>query len=96
MRCSAIAEAFHELSESCKYTLSLAAVRGCFKQMGFFVKDYSVAMDNGSRNTLLRLSGNTILRFVDSISAIVAEQTEDNEAYPDAAPSVLLHQLVRI
>jgi hypothetical protein len=33
---------------------------------------------------------------VDGITAVVAERTEDNEAYIDAAPDVLRHQLVRI
>jgi hypothetical protein len=33
---------------------------------------------------------------VDGIIAVVAERTENNEAYIDAAPDVLPHQLVRI
>jgi hypothetical protein len=33
---------------------------------------------------------------MDSITAVVAERTEDNEAYIDAAPDVLPHQLVLI
>jgi hypothetical protein len=41
------------------------------------------------------LSASTILKLVDGIT-VVAERTEDNEAYINAAPDVLPHQLVRI
>ena len=53
-------------------------------------------MDNGNCDTLLQFSAAAILRLVDGTSAVVADQNEDNEAYIDAAPSVLPHQLVRI
>ena len=64
--------------------------------LGSFVKDLIAAMDNGNCDTLLQFSEAAILGLVDSISAIVAERNKDNEAYIDAAPSVLPHQLVRI
>lgn len=92
----AIIEATHELSDSGEYAVSFAAVRGFMEDLGFFVKDRLAAMDDGSRDTLLRLSATAILGLVDGISAVVAERTEDNEAYLDAAPAVLPHQLVRI
>ena len=44
----------------------------------------------------MQLSAAAILVLVDDIIDVVAEQNEDNEAYIDAAPSVLPHQLVRI
>ena len=66
------------------------------EDLGFFVKYRLSAMDNGNCDTLLQFSAAAILRLVDGTSAVVAEQNEDNEAYIDAAPSVLPHQLVRI
>jgi hypothetical protein len=42
------------------------------------------------------LSASVILELVDGITAVVAERTEDNEAYIDAAPDFLPHHLVRI
>ncbi|CAK9879059.1 unnamed protein product [Sphagnum jensenii] len=53
-------------------------------------------MDNSHCETLLRLSAFAILELVDGITAVVAERTEDNEAYINATPDVLPHQLVRI
>jgi hypothetical protein len=64
--------------------------------LGMFVKDRLSAMDSGHRETLLRLSASAILELVDGITAVVAERTEDNDAYIDAVPNVLPHQLVRI
>jgi hypothetical protein len=66
------------------------------EDLGMFVKERLSAMDSGYRETLLRLSASAILELVDGITAVVAERTEDNEAYMDAAPDVLPHQLVRI
>jgi hypothetical protein len=66
------------------------------EDLGMFFKDRLSAMDSGHRETLLRLSASAILEWVDGITAVVAERTEDNEAYIDAAPDVLPHQLVRI
>lgn len=86
MQRSAIAEATHEPSDSGEYALSLAAVRDFVKDMGFFVKVYLVTRDKAGCDTLLRMSANAILVLVDDISAIVAEPTEENEAYLDAAP----------
>jgi hypothetical protein len=58
-----------------------------------FVKDRLSAMDSGHRETLLRLSASAILELVEGNTAVVAERTEDNEAYIGAAPDVLPHQL---
>jgi hypothetical protein len=60
------------------------------------VKDRLSAMDSGHRETLLRLSASAILELVDGSTAVVAERSEDSEAYIDAAPDVLPYQLVRI
>ena len=53
-------------------------------------------MDNGNCDTLLQLLAAAILGLVDGVSAVVTEKNEDNEAYIDAAPIVLPHQLVHI
>ena len=53
-------------------------------------------MDNGNCETLLQLSAAAILGLVDGISAVTAERNKDNEAYIDADPSFLTHQLVHI
>jgi hypothetical protein len=66
------------------------------EDLGMFVKDRLSAMDSGHRETFLRLLASAILELADGITAVVAERTEDNEAYIDAAPDVLPHQLVRI
>ena len=66
------------------------------EDLGFFVKDRLAAMDNKNCDTLLQLSAAAILGLVDGISAVVAERNEENEAYIDATPSVLPHQLFRI
>ena len=92
----AISEANHQLSDSANYAVSFVSVRGFMGDLGFFVKDSLAAMDTGNCDTLLQLSVAAILGSVDGISAVVAEQNEDNEAYIDAAPSVLPHQLFRI
>lgn len=96
MQRGAIDQAIHELSASGEYALSLAAVRSFMENMGFFVKFCLVAMENTSRDMLLRFSANAVLGLVNSISAIVVEQTEDNEAHRNTASSVRPHQLVRI
>jgi hypothetical protein len=59
------------------------------EDLGMFVKDHLSAMDSGHRETHLRLSASAILELVDGIAAVVAERTEDNESYIDAAPDVL-------
>jgi hypothetical protein len=92
----AIDEATHQLSDSGDYAVALANVSGFMEEMGMFVQDRLSAMDSGHRETLLRLSACAILELVDGITAGVAETTEDNEAYIDAAPDVLPHQSVRI
>jgi len=92
----AIDEATHQLSDSSDYAVAFATVNGCMEDLGMFVKDRLSAMDNGHRETLLRLSTSAILELVDGITAVVAERTENNEAYINAAPNVLPHQLVRI
>jgi hypothetical protein len=92
----AIVEATHQLSDSGDYAVTFATVSGCMEDLGMFVKDCLSAMDSGHRETLLRLSTSAILELVDGITAVVAERTEDNEAYINVAPDVLPHQLVRI
>jgi hypothetical protein len=92
----AIDEATHQLSDSGDYAVAFANVSGCMEDLGMFVKYRLSAMDSGHRESLLRLSASAILELVDGITAVVAERTEDNEAYIDAAPDVLPHQLVRI
>jgi hypothetical protein len=42
------------------------------------------------------MSASAFLELLYGITAVVAEGTEDNEAYIDAAPDVVPHQLVRI
>jgi energy-converting hydrogenase Eha subunit B len=79
-RC-AIDEATHQLSDSIDYAVTFANVSGCMENLGMFVKDRLSAMDSGHHGTLLRLSASTILELVDGITAVVAERTEDNEAY---------------
>jgi hypothetical protein len=86
-RC-AIDEATHQLSDSGDYAVALANVSSCMEDLGMF-KDRLSAMDSGHRETLLRLSASAILELVDGITAVVAERTEDKEAYIDAAPDVL-------
>jgi hypothetical protein len=92
----AIDKATHQLSDSTDYAVAFANVSGCMEDLGMFVKDRLSAMDSGHRETLLRLSASAILELVDGITAVVAERTEDYDAYIDAAPGVLSHQLVRI
>jgi hypothetical protein len=90
----AIGEATHQLSDSGDYAVTFANVSGCMEDLGMFIKDRLSAMDSGHRETLLRLSASAILELMDGITAVVAERTGDNEAYIDAAPDVLPHQLV--
>jgi hypothetical protein len=92
----AIDEATHQISDSGDFAVAFANVSGCMEELGMFVKDRLSAMDNGHRETLLRLSASAILELVDGIPAVVAERTADNETYIDAVPDVLPHQLVRI
>jgi hypothetical protein len=66
------------------------------EDLGIVVKDRLSVMDSGHRETHLRLSAFAILELVDGITAAVAERTEDNEAYIDAAPDILPHQLLRV
>jgi hypothetical protein len=94
-RC-AIDEATHQLSDSGDYAVAFANVSGCMEDLDMLVKDRLSAMDSGHCETLLRLSAPAILELVDGFTAVVAERTEDNEAYVDAAPDVLPHQLVCI
>ena len=92
----AISEAAHQLSDSADYAVSFVSVRGFMEDLGFFVKDRISAMDNRNCDTLLIFSAVSILGLVDGISAVVVEKNKDNEAYIEAAPSVLPYQLVRI
>ena len=91
-----ISEATHKLSDSEDYAVSFISVRGCMEDLGFFVTYHLATMDKRNRDTMMQLSAAAIIGLVDGISAVVAEQYEDNEAYIDTAPSVLPHQLVRI
>ena len=43
------------------------------EDLGFFVKDFLAAMDNGNCDTLLQFSAAAILGLVDGISTLVAE-----------------------
>jgi hypothetical protein len=92
----AIDEATHQLSDTGDYAVAFANVSGPMEDLGMFVKDRLSAMDSGDRETLLRLSASTILELADGIPAVVAERTEDNDAYIDAALDVLPHQFVGI
>jgi hypothetical protein len=91
----AIDEATHQLSASSDYAVAFANVSGCMEDFSMFVKDRLSAMDSGNRETRLRLPASALLELVDGIAAVVAERTEDNEAYIDAAPDVVPHQFVR-
>jgi hypothetical protein len=90
----AIDEATHQLLIRATMRSHSLTSGGCMEDLGMFVKDRLSAMNSGRRETLLRLSASAILELVDSITAAVAERIEDNEAYIDAAPDVLPHQLV--
>jgi hypothetical protein len=92
----AIDEATRQLSDSGDYAVAFSNVSGCMEDLGMFIKDRLPAIDSGHRETPLRLAASAILELADGIIAVVAERTEDNEAYIDAAPDVLPHQLVRI
>jgi hypothetical protein len=92
----AIDEATHQLFDLGDYAVAFATVSGCMEDLGMFVKDRLSAMDSGHRETLLRLSASAILELVDGITAVFAKRTKYNEAYINAAPDVLPHQLVRI
>jgi hypothetical protein len=91
-----IDEAMHQLSDLGDYVVAFDTISGCMEDLGMFVKDRLFAMDSGHRETLLRLSTSAILELVDGITAVVAERTEDNEAYINVAVDVLPHQLIRI
>ena len=92
----AIDETTHQLSDSGNYSISFTAISGFIEDMGMFAKDRLEAMNSDNRDMLLRSTTLAILELVDGISAIVAERTEGNECYLDAAPDVLPHQLVRV
>jgi hypothetical protein len=92
----AIDEATHQLSDSGDYAVAFANVSSCMEDLGMFVKYRLSAMDSGHPETLLRLSASAIVELVDGITAVVAERTEDNEAYIDAAPDFLPLQLFHI
>ena len=93
---SAISKAAHQLSDSADYAVSFVSVRVFMEDLGFFVKDCLAAMDNSNRDTMLQLSAAAILGLVDGISAVISYRNKYNEAYIDATPSVLPHQLVRV
>jgi hypothetical protein len=82
----AINEATHQLSDSRDCAIAFANVSGCMEDLGMLVKGRLSPMDSGHRETLLQLSASAILELVDDITPVVAERTEDNEAYIDAAP----------
>lgn len=92
----AIVEATHERSDSGEYTVSLAAIRGFMEDLGFFIKECIVAMDNDICDMLLRLPVSEILELVNVISVVVAERAEDSGTHLDAATSVLPNQLVYV
>ena len=92
----AISETTHQLSNSANYAVSFVSVRSFMDDLGLFVKDCLDEMGNGNCDMMLQLSETAIHGLVIGISAVVAERNEDNEAYIEAAPSVLPHQLLRI
>ena len=91
-----IIKATHQLYDSADYAFSFVFERGVMEDLGFFVKDCLAATENGNCDTLLQLSVAAILGLVDGISSVIAERNKENEAYIDAAPSGIPHQLVRI
>lgn len=91
---SAFATATGEISDLAECAFFLAAFRGFMEDVDFFDNDCLVAMYNASRDTLLKLSAEAILRSADGISVIVTKRTKDNGAYLDTSPIVVLHQLV--
>ena len=53
-------------------------------------------MERGNRDMLLQLSKATILGLVDGIIAVFEGKNKYNEAYINADPGVLPHQVVHI
>ncbi|KAH9563585.1 hypothetical protein CY35_05G133100 [Sphagnum magellanicum] len=99
----AIDEATHQLSDSSDYAVAFATVNGCMEDLGMFVKDRLSAMDNGHRETLLRLSTSAILELerldytfsneeIENIGrqhkAFSIDSFDDSAAYRDAWTSL--------
>ena len=84
------------MSDLGKYAVAFSAVSGFMEDLGAFVKDRLTAMNGVNRENLLQLLASALVGLVDSISEVVAERTKDNQAYLNAAPAVLPHQLVKI
>ena len=82
-----------QLSDSADYEVSYVSVRGFIDDLGLFVKYFLAATESGNHDTLLQLYAATIIGLMNGISAVIVEK---NEAYIDADPSVLPHQIVRI
>ena len=93
VHCGAIDKTTRQLSDLADYAVSFVSVRGFIEDLGLFVKDSLAVMDSGNFDTLLQLYVSNILGLADGISTVVVEQNEDNEAYIDAALSVLPHQI---
>jgi hypothetical protein len=91
-----IDETTHQISDLGDSAVAFANVSACIEDLGMFVNDRLSAMNSGHREALLRLSASAILELVDGITVAVAERSADSEAYIDAAPDFLPHQLVRI
>lgn len=66
------------------------------KDLGVFIKHWLAVMKGVNRENLLQLSASALVRLLDNISEVDAEQTEDNQAHLNAAAAVLLYQRVKI
>lgn len=93
---AAIDKSTHILSDLGKYAVAFSAVSGFMEILGSFVKDHLTAMNGMSRKSLLRLSAIALVGLAHDISEVFAKQTEDNQAYLNAALHILPHQLAKI
>ena len=88
-------KASRQLSDSGGYAVSFVSVRGFIDEFGLFIKYYLATMDSGNNYTLFQLSEATILKLMDVINVVVAEQNE-KYIYIDPAPGALPHHIFRI
>lgn len=65
----------HDLYEAGNYAVAFFAVLGFMEDIGAFVSDRLTAMDDVSRENLLRLSASALVGLADKISEVVAELT---------------------
>lgn len=64
--------------------------------MAVVAKDLLDSMDSDSCDMISRSIESATLALADRINDVVAEKNGNNERYLDAAPEVLIHQLIRI